>query len=65
LQRGTAIRTLARAFSEAIAAVVFDLDGVHPFLLDWMERGAINFNSPRSFAPAGTFAPDALLIVAG
>ena len=36
-----------------------------PFLLDWMERGATNFNSPRTFAPAGTFAPDALLIVAG
>ena len=26
---------------------------------------ATNFDSPRTFAPAGTFAPDALLIVAG
>jgi len=33
--------------------------------LDWMERSATNFNPPRTFVPAGTFAPDALLIVAG
>jgi len=38
---------------------------VKPLTDKQIELVTTYFNSPRTFAPAGTFAPDALLIVAG
>jgi len=63
--RVLAIDTALAACAAAVLDTNHGIVASEPIPIGLDQRGAINVNSPRTFAPVGTFAPDALLIVAG